>query len=217
MALAIFDLDETLLSADSDHAWGEFLVQKGLVDKGEHRRKNDRFYAQYQAGELDIIAYLRYCCSLLARFPMSELEQYRAEFVASIVEPFIRPAALELLAMHRSQGDFPMVITSTNEFVARPIVDRIGIRTLIAPVPEVRDNRFTGNISGVPSFGEGKVTRLDEWLQETGETMTGSYFYTDSHNDLPLLRRVDNPVAVDPDDRLKQEARANHWPILSLR
>ncbi len=217
MPLAIFDLDETLIASDSDHAWGQFIIEKGLVEAAEYQRENDRFYSQYKAGELDIDESLRFCCSLLARHPMAELCRYREEFVAVKIEPLLLTKAMELLAFHRGRGDFLMVITSTLEFISRPVVDRLGIDTLIAPIAEIKNNRFTGNIIGVPSFAQGKVARLNTWLEATNKNLTGSYCYTDSHNDLPLLRQVDNPIAVDPDDKLRQEARANQWPIISLR
>ena len=217
MALAIFDLDETLIAADSDHEWGQFVVDRGLVDGEEHKRKNDFFYAQYKSGQLDIAEYLRFSCSVLARYSLEELEAYRTEFVALRVKPLILARGESLVAQHRDQGDHLLVITSTIEFITRPIADLLGIETLIAPIPEIIDNRYTGNIVGVPSFAEGKVKRLQQWLDDTGHSMNGSYFYSDSHNDLPLLTIVDHPVAVDPDETLMREAKANQWQIISLR
>ncbi len=217
MPLAIFDLDDTLIATDSDQAWGEFIIEKGLVAADEYRQENNRFHAQYRAGELNINAWLGFCCSLLAQHSMDALLDYRATFIATKIEPLLLSKATALLDFHRRQGDFLIVITSTMEFISRPIVDRLGIETLIAPVLEVKQNRFTGRIVGVPSYAEGKVTRLKDWLEDTDQNLIGSYFYTDSHNDLPLLRQVDNPVAVDPDDKLRQEATANQWQIISLR
>ena len=216
MPLAIFDLDDTLIATDSDQAWGEFMVNKGLV-AAEYQEENDRFYAQYLAGELDIHAYLASCASLLAPHAMEDLLGYRRDFIATKIEPLLLSRALALVNFHRQQGDFLMVITSTMEFISRPIVDKLGIDTLIAPVLEIKHNRFTGKLVGVPSYAEGKVTCLMDWLKDTNQNLLGSYFYTDSHNDLPLLRQVDHPVAVDPDDRLRREATANEWPIISLR
>ncbi len=217
MTLAIFDLDETLIAEDSDHAWGEYVAENGLVNAAEHKRNNDKFYAQYKAGELDIDEYLRFACSVLAQHPLEDLYAHRARFVATCIEPLILNAAKELVEAHRAKGHKLMVITSTIEFVTRPIVDLFDISTLIAPMPELVDNRYTGAIVGVPSFGAGKVTRLMGWLAESDDTLEGAYFYSDSHNDLPLLRLVDNPVAVDPDPTLRQEAEEKAWSVISLR
>ncbi len=217
MALAIFDLDETLIATDSDHQWGQYVVDRGLVNPDAYKRKNDDFYASYQAGKLDIDAYLAFSCALLARYTMEELEAYRSDFFRERIAPTILSGAVALVGQHRAQGDTLLAVTSTIEFVTRPIVDAFGIDTLIAPVPEVADGRYTGKITGIPSFGEGKVTRLQEWLDGTNHSLAGSTFYSDSHNDLPLLRLVDNPVAVDPDSTLRREALANGWRIISLR
>lgn len=219
MALAIFDLDETLISTDSDHEWGRFLADRSLVDPVEHRKKNDHFYRQYRRGDLDIKEYLRFACSVLTPFDLPALQAHRREFMDSRIEPHILPQALQLIDSHRRAGDFPMVITSTLQFVVEPIVARLGIDTLIAPVPELVNQRFTGEIRGVPSYAEGKLLRLRQWLEGEGAAwdMTGSYFYSDSCNDLPLLNKVDNPVAVDPDDRLRRVAEEKHWKIISLR
>ena len=216
MALAIFDLDETLIAADSDHEWGQFVAERGLVDPVLHQQQNDAFYAQYKAGELDIDAYLEFSCSVLRKFPMNELHQFREEFVAERMTSVVKPKAVALVNRHRDHGDKLLVITSTIEFVTRPIVDLFGIDTLIAPDPEIVDNRYTGRITGTPSFAAGKVTRLREWLADKTDDFRGSYFYSDSHNDLPLLRLVDNPVAVDPDPTLRKEAEQNQWQIISL-
>ena len=217
MALAIFDLDETLIAADSDHEWGQFAVDRGLVDGQVHKKRNDDFYAQYKAGRLDIDEYLKFSCSMLTQYTIEELESFRSEFIMERVEPLLLPKAEALINEHRQKNDDLLIITSTIEFVTRPIVDRLGIETLIAPIPEIKNNRYTGNIVGTPSFGSGKVIRLNQWLSETEHTMTGSHFYSDSHNDLPLLRLVDHPVAVDPDDILRQEAKEKAWRIISLR
>lgn len=217
MALAIFDLDETLISSDSDHEWCQFLVNRGLVDAETHNRQSDAFYKQYQLGELDIDAYLAFACSVLTKFSMDELFALRSEFIEEVIKPLILPRARELIARHLEAGDYPMVITSTIEFVTSPIVELFCIETLIAPVPEIIDSRYTGNITGTPSFAQGKVTRLKQWLDENDENLSGSYFYSDSHNDLPLLHRVDHPVAVDPDEKLRAAAKENNWQIISLR
>ncbi len=217
MPLAIFDLDETLIAADSDHEWGQFVVDKGLVDAEKHTKMNDDFYEQYKAGQLDIDEYLQFSCSILTQYSIEELHRYRSEFVAERIRPIILDKAQDLVKKHREQGDTLLVITSTIEFVTRPIVDEFGIDTLIAPDPEIVSNCYTGRIVGVPSFAAGKVIRLKQWLAERQDSMEGSAFYSDSHNDLPLLRLVDKPVAVNPDPILRKEAEENQWPIISLR
>ena len=217
MALTIFDLDETLIAADSDHEWGQYVVDKGLVDAQEHKKKNDDFYEQYKAGQLDIDEYLQFSCSVLTQYSIEDLHRFRAEFVAQRILPIILEKAQGLVKKHRQLGDTLLVITSTIEFVTRPIVDEFGIDILIAPDPEIVANRYTGRIVGVPSFAAGKVTRLEQWLANRQDSLEGSSFYSDSHNDLPLLRLVDNPVAVDPDPILREKAEENQWPIISLR
>ncbi len=217
MPLAIFDLDETLIATDSDHEWGEYVCDNGLVDSEYHRRQNDAFYEDYKAGRLDVDNYLKFACAVLAAHDKSFLEQHRSSFFEERIKPRILEPARTLIESHRQKGDTLLVITSTIEFVTRPIVDALGIETLIAPVPEIVDGQYTGEIVGVPSFGEGKVTRLMAWLQDTGHAMSGAAFYSDSHNDLPLLERVDHPIAVDPDDTLRQHATARGWRIISLR
>ena len=217
MPLTIFDLDETLIAADSDHEWGQFVVDKGLVDAQIHKKKNDDFYALYKAGQLDIDEYLQFSCSVLTQHSIEDLHRFRSEFVAQRILPIILDKAQDLVKKHRELGDTLLVITSTIEFVTRPIVDEFGIDILIAPDPEIVSNRYTGRIVGVPSFAAGKVTRLEQWLANRQDSLEGSSFYSDSHNDLPLLRLVDNPVAVDPDPILREKAEENQWPIISLR
>ena len=217
MPLTIFDLDETLIAADSDHEWGQFVVDKGLVDAQKHKKKNDDFYALYKAGQLDIDEYLQFSCSVLTQYSIEDLHRFRSEFVAQRILPIILDKAQDLVKKHRQLGDTLLVITSTMEFVTRPIVDEFGIDILIAPDPEIVSNRYTGRIVGVPSFAAGKVTRLEQWLANRQDSLEGSSFYSDSHNDLPLLRLVDNPVAVDPDPILREKAEENQWPIISLR
>lgn len=217
MALAIFDLDETLIASDSDYEWGQFVVDHGLVDEAEHKEKNESFYEDYKKGQLDIDEYLRFSCSVLTRYSIEELFEFRQEFVETRIQPVRLKKGESLVEEHRQKGDELLVITSTIEFITRPIVDLLGIETLIAPMPEIVDNRYTGNIVGVPSFAEGKVTRLKDWLEQTGNSLTGSTFYSDSHNDLPLLNLVDTPVAVDPDEILQKTAESNQWQIISLR
>jgi HAD superfamily hydrolase (TIGR01490 family) len=217
MPLTIFDLDETLIAADSDYEWGQFVVDKGLVDAEKYAKKNHDFYEQYKTGQLDIDEYLKFSCSVLTQHSIEDLHRFRSEFVAQRILPIILDKARDLVKKHREQGDTLLVITATIEFVTRPIVEEFGINTLIAPEPEIVSNSYTGRIVGVPSFAAGKVTRLKQWLADQQHTLQGSSFYSDSHNDLPLLRLVDNPVAVDPDPILRKQAKENHWPIISLR
>lgn len=217
MTLALFDLDNTLLGGDSDHAWGLFLVAKGLVDADYYSAANDRFYAEYQAGTLDINAYLAFALAPLTRFKQAELTALHQEFMAQFIEPLILPKALALLDTHRQQGHRLVIITATNRFITGPIAERLGVADLLATEAEVIDGRYTGNISGTPCFQGGKVVRLQQWLAEQGEDLTGSYFYSDSINDVPLLEVVTHPVAVDPDARLLAWAKERGHAVLSLR
>jgi len=216
MTLAIFDLDNTLLRGDSDHAWGEFLVSKDAVDAETYRVANERYYAQYVAGTLDIHEFLAFSLKPLTRHDRATLDAWHREFMQARVRPMITPAARALVADHRARGHRPLIITATNRFVTTPIAAEFGIPDLIATEPEERDGRFTGRVAGVPCYREGKVTRLQAWLAANGETLTGSWFYSDSHNDLPLLNQVEHPVAVNPDAQLHDEARRRGWRILPL-
>lgn len=217
MALAIFDLDHTLLSGDSDHAWGQFLVDRGLVDPEVHQRRNDHFYEQYKAGSLDIHEYLEFAMRPLTEYDADHMHAERDIFLNDRIEPLVSQKARDLIRHHEERGDTLLIITATNGFVTYPIAERLGIEHIIAPHPEVIDGRYTGKTVGIPSFQDGKVTRLKRWMEEHQHDMQGSYFYSDSHNDLPLLRLVDHPVAVDPDPTLQAEAEANGWPVISLR
>ena len=217
MALAIFDLDETLIAADSDHLWGHFIAKCGLVDEVIHRQQNDEFYAQYQRGKLNVDAYLKFACSVLTLHSLKVLHEARDQFMREIISPIILDKGRQKIAEHRAKGDYPMIITSTIEFITAPIAQALDIETLIAPVPEFINGKYTGRISGVPSFGAGKVTRLKMWLESNQTPIAGSYFYSDSHNDLPLLRWIDHPIAVDPDEVLLKEAKEQGWEIISLR
>ena len=217
MSLAIFDLDNTLLSIDSDHAWGEFLVEQGAVDPVAYREANERFLADYNAGTLDMAAFLEMALKPLAENTPEQLAAWHQQFMASKIEPHILPKAEELLARHRTKGDTMLIITATNRFITGPIAERLGVDDLIAVEPEMVDGRYTGRVDGVPSYREGKVIRLQAWLEAQDITMDGAWFYSDSHNDLPLLEKVDHPVAVDPDDTLRKVAEERHWRIMSLR
>ncbi|WP_133013161.1 HAD family hydrolase [Marinomonas flavescens] len=217
MTLAIFDLDGTLLSGDSDYAWGEFLVEKGLVDTQAYKEANDRFFEQYQSGTLDIYEYMAFSLAPLTLFNNEELIKLHNTFMAEKVAPMMQDKAKALLKHHKDQGHFLLMITATNQFVTGPIADALGMDHIIAPIPEIINNRYTGKTVGVPSFQEGKVTRLNDWLAETGHSMEGSYFYSDSRNDLPLLELVTHPVAVDADPTLTEIAKERGWPHISLR
>lgn len=217
MTLAIFDLDGTLLEGDSDYSWGQFLVEQNLVDIDLYKKANDRFYQDYVAGTLDIHEYLAFSLAPLKNFSASELDELHKNFVKQKIKPMIHQKALDLIAEHRERGHFLLIITATNQFVTGPISNMLGMDDLIAPIPEIVDGRYTGKIVGVPSFQAGKVTRLHNWLKETGHSLEGSYFYSDSHNDLPLLELVEFPVAVDADTKLTNIANQKGWPHISLR
>ena len=216
MALAIFDLDNTLLRGDSDYLWGMYLIDKGAVERESHQRENDRFYQEYLSGQMDIMAFLRFQLAPLARIPMPELIQMREDYIEHYIKPIITTQALKLVDKHRQRGDTLLLITATNDFVTRPIADLFGIDELIATTAEIIENQYTGAVSGVPSYKEGKVIRLHKWLNEKNYNMQGSWFYSDSHNDLPLLLEVDNPVAVNPDPELARHARQAGWQVLTL-
>lgn len=217
MALAIFDLDNTLLGGDSDYLWGQYLSENGHVDGEQQKIKNQQFYGQYQAGTLDIHEFLAFQFTPLKENTFAVLAEWRENYLAEKIEPIMLPKAQALVQKHRNQGDTLMIITATNSFITRPIADKLGIDLLIATEPEQIDGEYTGNTAGIPSFHQGKVDRLNQWLEDNQHDMAGSYFYSDSHNDLPLLDIVDNPVAVDPDPKLIDAATQNGWPIISLR
>lgn len=217
MPLALYDLDNTLLTGDSEHAWCEFLVDKGVLDDDDARAENERLYGEYLAGYLDIHESAKFQAAPLVKHPIGDLRRWQREFMTSRVEPMITESAVALVEGHREAGDDLAIITASNSFVTEPIAERFGVPSLLAVELERQEHRYTGRILGTPTFREGKVTRLAEWMEETGRTMEGSYFYSDSHNDLPLLKLVDNPVAVNPDPTLSAHARAEGWPILQLR
>jgi HAD superfamily hydrolase (TIGR01490 family) len=216
MPLAIFDLDNTLLGGDSDYLWGRFLGELGVVDRASYERENERFYQDYREGRLDIMAFLEFSLRPLAANPREQLDAWHARFMQEKIEPLISHAAEDLVERHRRAGDTLIIITATNSFVTAPIARRLGIPHLIATEPEQIDGRFSGRVAGVPSFREGKVIRLEEWLAGHGGTLDGAWFYSDSHNDLPLLGRVSHPVAVDPDPILAEHATRHGWPQISL-
>lgn len=217
MTLAIFDLDNTLLAGDSDHAWGEFLVQRGLVEAAWYRAKNDGFYADYCRGELNVIAYSEFVFSVLVREEATTLAAWHQEFMREKVSQMILPKARELLLKHREAGHRLLIITATNRFITAPIAVELGVDELLATEPEMRDGRYTGKVAGIPCYQHGKIERLQQWLQENNETVEGAWFYSDSRNDIPLLEFVAHPVAVDPDEALRAHAASNSWPVMSLR
>ncbi len=217
LRLAIFDLDETLIAGDSDHAWGAFLVTKGLVDDQTFRIQNDKFYQQYREGCLDVEAYLTFACAPLAQMSDATLSSLHAEFMQTIIEPLMLPKASALVADHQKAGDYVMVITATLDVITRPIVHALGIQTLLAPIAEHDGARYTGRVVGIPTLGQGKVDRLALWLETQPLTLADSTFYSDSRNDIPLLSKVDHPVCVDPDPVLLAHAEALQWPVISLR
>lgn len=217
MALAIFDLDNTLISGDSDHGWGEFLVAQGLVDADLFSEKNDYYFQQYQLGKLNIHEYLEFSLEPLTQHPIEKLHALRAKFVKEIILPLIPQKSRDLLKAHREKGDYLLIITATNLFVTEPIAKELGVDDIIATEPEIVDGLYTGKVSGVASFQEGKVQRLTDWLAQKDLSLEGSYFYSDSRNDLPLLELVDHPVAVDADDTLLAHAKEQDWAIMTLR
>ncbi len=217
MSLAIFDLDNTLIAGDSDHAWGEFLVEQGIVDGKTYKQANDRFYEDYKRGQLDIHQYLTFALEPLTRFDLEQLTQLHLRFMAEKVIPMMLPKAKALLQKHRDAGDFLLIITATNRFVTGPIARHLGVDDILASEPEMVGDTYTGGVSGTPCYQAGKVARLNDWLKKSGKDLSGSYFYSDSHNDLPLLKEVEYPVAVDADPELQQYAENMGWPHISLR
>jgi len=217
MALAIFDLDNTLLAGDSDYLWGQYLVNNKIVDAQVYERENERFYREYREGHLDIFEFLAFSLTPLAQHSLEELYSWRYDFIETLIKPIIATAAYDLVERHRQQGDTLLIITATNRFVTEPISKLFGIENLLATDPEKTDTGYTGKVDGTPCFQGGKIERLNVWLEDSGESMSGSLFYSDSHNDLPLLEKVDYPVAVDPDEKLRTYAIESNWPIISLR
>lgn len=217
MTLAIFDLDNTLLAADSDYLWGRFLVEQGIVDAIAYEQENQRFYEAYRDGTLDIHAYLEFALAPLAAHPSTVLNAWRECFVREWIEPHILPKAVDLLSFHRQRDDILLIITATNSFITQPIAALLEVPHLLATEVERVDGRYTGRSAGIPCFQQGKVERLMAWLEQMGHTLEDSWFYSDSHNDLPLLKQVTHPVAVDPDPVLAAYAQTHHWSIISLR
>ena len=218
--LVLFDLDNTLLAGDSDFEWAQFLIGKGVLDGEVHAAKNDQFYADYKAGCLDIHAFLDFQLLPLSRHARTELDAWHAEFMHHRIRPMIGRAGIELVQRHRREGALLALVTATNSFVTGPIARELGIDHLIATIAAQEQGRFTGKARGIPAFREGKIARVEAWLESLGlwwGSFERSWFYSDSLNDLPLLTQVSHPVAVDPDDTLRRHAGEHGWPVLSLR
>jgi len=218
MSLVIFDLDNTLIANDSDYLWGQFLVDNNIVDKTLYQQTNDKFYQDYQQGNLDIIEFLHFSLKPLAENTTEQLYQWRQQFVDSIIKPILLKPAQQLINSHQQKGDTIIVITATNRFITQPIVELYGIEHLLATTPTIKNGQFTGGFDeDVACFQEGKIIYLQNWLENRDENLKDSWFYSDSHNDLPLLKQVTHPIAVDPDEHLKTYAEQQHWQIISLR
>lgn len=217
--LALFDLDNTLLKGDSDHAWGEFLISNALVEEKAHREKNDYFYDQYKQGALDIHGYVAFTLEPVLQLDNTQRAQLLAEFMRQSVEPIILDKGRELVRRHLDAGDFCIIITATNEFISTPIAKLFNADLIIATELQINDDRYNGKISGTPCYQDGKVSKLNVWLgqQENRFNLSDAVFYSDSINDLPLLQEVATPVAVDPDQRLREKAETEGWKILTLR
>lgn len=220
MDLVLFDLDNTLLAGDSDFAWAQFLISKGVLDREVQEAKNIAFYEQYKAGTLDIFEFLDFQLAPLARHSRAELDAWHREFLQDSIRPMITAQARALVNQHLERGAIVAVVTATNSFVTGPIVREFGIPHLIATIPAQQDGAFTGKPRGTPAFKSGKIERVEAWLESLGlyfGSFEQSWFYSDSHNDLPLMQKVDKPVAVDPDDTLRAHAVQRGWPVISLR
>ena len=222
MNLALFDLDHTLLAGDSDFEWAQFLISKGVVDREIQEAKNVAFYEQYKAGTLDIQEFLAFQLMPLTRHPRAELDAWHREYMDRHIRPIMSIKARTLVLEHLAAGDLCAIVTATNSFVTGPIAREFGIPHLIGAIPavDVASGAFSGKPTGTPSFQAGKIVRVEQWLESLGlwwGAFDNSYFYSDSHNDLPLMQKVNTPIAVDPDDTLRRHAEAAGWPVISLR
>jgi HAD superfamily hydrolase (TIGR01490 family) len=217
MALAIFDLDHTLLNGDSDYLWGEYMVANNIVDADAYQRENKIFLNDYLRGDLDNEVYLQFALKPLTQHPIDRLHAWRSDYVSSWIQPIIAEGTHALLDKHRAKGDELIIISATNLFVTAPIAELLGINQILSTEPEIIDNQYTGRYLGTPTFKEGKVTVLNEWLKNSDHSLDNSYFYSDSINDLPLLEQVATPVAVNPDAKLSAIAIERNWLILDLR
>jgi HAD superfamily hydrolase (TIGR01490 family) len=215
--LAIFDLDNTLIAGDSDYAWGQFLVNKGLVNAESYTKENDRFYEEYKNKTLDIYEYQTFVLEPIAALTPNQRAYLHKEFMETVISDLRLPKADKLITEHQEAGDQLLIITATNRFIAGPIGPWLGIKSVLATEPEIINGQFTGKVAGTPCFQDGKIVRLQEWLKEQNQEPKNTCFYSDSINDLPLLDFVDKPFAVDPDDKLRAHAESAGWPVLSLR
>ena len=220
MNLAIFDLDNTLLDGDSDYSWGLYLVKKGYLDEGEYKEQNQKFFEEYQAGKLDIFAFAEFQFRFLKNNTRKFLNEIRSDYIEEIIKPMILKKAVDLVNQHKEAGDKLLIITATNSFITKPIGELFGIDELIGTDPEENEGEFTGKVKGIPSFKEGKVTRLFDWLDEKNLKLADfekTFFYSDSHNDIALLEVVTNPVVVNGDKILQEKAQEKNWPTLNLK
>jgi HAD superfamily hydrolase (TIGR01490 family) len=218
--LALFDLDNTLLAGDSDYNWSLFLIEEGLLDAKTHHARNEQFYIDYKNGNLDIYKFLEFQLKPLSEHSVKFLDEIHLKFMEKVIRPMMTQKSQDLVNEHQAAGDLCLIITATNSFVTKPIAAAYGIEYLIGTDPEMVNGQYTGGVSGVPSFQAGKVTRINQWLAERKQTLSDfetSYFYSDSHNDLPLMKLVTNPVAVDADETLTAYAKQQNWPYISLR
>ncbi len=218
--IALFDLDNTLLAGDSDYNWSLFLIEEGLLDAKTHHARNEQFYQDYKNGNLDIYKFLEFQLKPLSEHPVAFLDELHLKFMDKVIRPMMTQKAQDLVNQHQTAGDLCLIITATNSFVTKPIATAYGIEHLIGTDPEMENGQYTGGVSGVPSFQAGKVTRINQWLAERQQQLSDfktSYFYSDSHNDLPLMKLVTNPVAVDADEILAEYAKTQDWPHISLR
>ena len=219
MELVLFDLDNTLLGGDSDYEWAQFLIEQGVLERASYEHRNQEFFDQYKAGRLDIHAFLDFQLAPLAQYPRAELDAWHLQFMALKILPIISGAARRLVSRSLQAGHLCAIVTATNSFVTAPIAREFGVAHLVATEPEQIGGRFTGKVSGTPCFREGKVTRVEQWLAAQGRhwnDFSETRFYSDSHNDLPLLERVTHPIAVRPDHPLKQTALARGWEVIAL-
>ena len=217
MKLAIFDLDNTLIGGDSDYLWGKFLCKNGYLNQETHSIEHERYYNDYKAGVLDIRKFLEFQLKPLANVDPDILSARREQYINEMIRPILLDKAIKLITDHRQQNHVLLIITATNRFITEPIAELLDITNLIASEAEKKNGRYTGKPAGIPSYAGGKITRLQNWLKEHNYQPDETWFYSDSHNDLPLLKIVEHPVAVDPDDILRKEAEKNNWPIISLR
>ncbi len=221
--LTLFDLDNTLLGDDSDHLWGEFLIEQGLVNPEQHKAKNDGFYHDYCQGTLDIDAYLNFVMQTVANKTVKEVDKLHNDFMENFIKPIMLPKAKTLIEQHQSDNHLCIIITATSDFITRPIANALGIDILLASEAEIDNNCYTGKPTGIPCFSNGKIIKIKNWLNEnlpdfsTEKMMQEAFFYSDSRNDIPLLESVGKAIAVDPDETLKLHAQENDWEIISLR